>query len=69
VLTSRLFVPTLQLIYAASEQMPPFLVITDVADYTLMSVAFGIMLIAGLLILISVLRKLKPDQVLKLGED
>ncbi|MCL2820028.1 MAG: hypothetical protein FWD38_04260 [Oscillospiraceae bacterium] len=69
VLTSRLFAPALQLIYLSSEQIPPFLTVVNKSDYIVMISAFAGMLIAGLAILIIMIRRLKPDQVLKLGED
>jgi len=69
ILASRLFVPTLQLIYSASEQIPPFLTTANRADYITLLLAFGGMLITGLIILIVMIRRLKTDQVLKLGED
>jgi len=69
ILTSRLFVPTLQLIYSVSEQVPPFLTTAVRSDYTTLLVAFGGMLVAGLTVLIVMIRRLKTDQVLKLGED
>jgi len=69
ILASHLFVPTLQLIYAASEQVPPFLITADISDYVVLLTTFGGMLVLGLLILAVMLRRLKPDQALKLGED
>ena len=69
ILTSRLFIPTLQLIYSASEQVPPFLTTAVRSDYITLLSAFGGMLIAGLTVLIVMIRRLKTDQVLKLGED
>ena len=69
ILTSRIFVPALQLIYLAPEQVPPFLLIVSRSDYTALLLTFGGMLITGLTILIFMIRRLKPDQALKLGED
>ena len=69
ILTSRLFVPTFQLLYSASEQVPPFLTTSTRSDYMILISAFGGMLIAGLTVLTAMIRRLKPDQVLKLGED
>jgi len=68
-LASYLFVPTLQLIYAASEQIPPFMTTANKADYVALSIAFGAMLIAALAVLTVMIRRLKTDQILKLGED
>jgi putative ABC transport system permease protein len=69
ILASRLFVPTLQLIYSASEQIPPFITTFNRSDYAVLLITFGSMMIAGLTILTMMIRRLKPDQVLKLGED
>jgi len=69
ILTSKLFAPTLQLMYSASEQIPPFLITAARSDYAVLLSAFGGMLIVGLTVLTIMIRKLKPDQVLKLGED
>jgi len=69
VLTSRLFVPALQLIYLPSEQIPPFLTLVNRADYIILFSTFGGMFIAGLLILTVMIKRLKTDQALKLGED
>ena len=69
VLASRIFVPALQLIYLTSEQIPPFITRVNTSDYTVLLSAFCLMLITGLIILIAMIRRLKPDQALKLGED
>jgi len=68
-LASRLFVPMLQLIYAPSEQTPPFMITISPSDYAAIFIAIGSMLITGLVVLSVMIRKLKVDQVLKLGED
>jgi len=69
VLASILYVPTLQLIYSASEQVPPFSITVNSSDYAALLLAFSGMLISGLSVLVVMIRRLKPDQVLKLGED
>jgi putative ABC transport system permease protein len=69
IIASRLFVPTLQFIYSASEQVPPFLTTASRSDYITLLSAFGVMLAAGLIILTVMIRRFKIDQILKLGED
>ena len=69
ILANRLYVPILQMIYTPAELMPPFLITASFADYTTLLAAFGAMLIVGMSILIVMIKRLKPDQVLKLGED
>ena len=68
-LASRIFVPALQHIYPVSEQVPPFYTTVSRSDYTVLLSAFGSMLLTGLVVLIIMIRRLKPDQALKLGED
>jgi len=68
-IASRLFVPALQLIYSASEQVPPFLTTANRSDYITLLSAFGAMLAAGIIILTVMIRRFKTDQILKLGED
>jgi len=69
VLTSNLFVPTLQLMYPVSEQIPPFRASANWSDLILLLSTVGVMLIVGLFILTMIIRRLKVDQILKLGED
>jgi len=69
VMASRIFVPALQLLYLVSEQVPPFLLTVSRSDYTSLLLTFSGMLVTGLFILIIMIRRLKPDQALKLGED
>jgi putative ABC transport system permease protein len=69
VLTGYLFVPTLQHMYSASEQVPPFVVTIQQSDLTMLFLTLGGMLAIGLTVLFVIVRKLKVDQVIKLGED
>jgi len=47
----------------------PFLTTVSRSDYVVLLITFGGMLFAGLTVLTVMIRQLKPDQVLKLGED
>jgi len=69
ILTGRIFVPALQSIYKTTEQVPPFLTVLNRFDYAVLFTAFGGMLITGLVILFVMIKRLKIDQVLKLGEE
>jgi len=69
ILTSRLFVPTLQLMYPVSEQIPPFRASANLSDIVILLSTVGAMLVVGLFVLAMTIRRLKIDQILKLGED
>ena len=69
VITGQLFVPTLQLMYSVSEQVPPFVVTINRSDFVMLFSTLGGMLIIGLSVLFIIIRQLKVDQVIKLGED
>ena len=69
VLTGYLFVPTLQFMYSASEQVPPFVVNVNQSDFAMLFSTLAGMLIIGLAVLFIIIRQLKVDQVIKLGED
>ncbi len=68
-LASYLFVPLLQVVYSASEQVPPFRVIVYSGDYLRIFVILGLMLVVGSAVLGYIISKVKMDQALKLGED
>jgi len=69
ILASRLFVPMFQIIYTPHELVPPFLITFDRSDYNAIYIALGAMIITGLLVLAVIIKRLKVDQILKLGED
>ena len=68
-LTSRLFVPMFQLSMQTSNQVPPFQVIFDPRDQLQMYIIVTVMLGTGLLILGTMLSRIKIHQAVKLGED
>jgi len=68
-ISSRLFVPIIQLAYTASEKVIPFKVITQTDDYVRLIVITGIMIVACMAILGVIVSKIKITQALKLGED
>jgi putative ABC transport system permease protein len=68
-ITSKIFVPFLQVAYNASNQVPPFRVISEGDDRVKLYVMLGIMIFIGLLILGNILTRIKINQAIKLGED
>ena len=66
---SQLFVPLLQVVYSASELIPPFRVIMERADYLKVYMIIGAMLAAAFAVLGTLISKIKIAQALKLGED
>ncbi|MGN1073842.1 MAG: ABC transporter permease [Eubacteriales bacterium] len=67
--TSEMFVPMMQLVYAASHQVPPFVVVMQRSDYYKIYGVIGFILLAGFLVLSRIIASIKIDQALKLGED
>lgn len=69
VLASRLFVPLLQYVGLTGSNVPPFIVVLNQADYIRTLSIAGVMLAFGLAVLFISVRRLKMNQVIKLGED
>ena len=68
-LSCRLFLPLLQVVGAAAEQVPPFRLVAALKDYIkLYSVVF-VMLAGGFAFIGMMVSKIKVAQVIKLGED
>ena len=67
--SSRLFVPLIQLSYNASEQVIPLLLFAERRDYAGLFGIIGLMIVVCLAILGVIVSKLKITQALKLGED
>ena len=68
-LTSDLFVPMLQMVFASNVQVPAFLVVATRADYLKIYAIIGCILAVGFGTLSRILAKMRIDQALKLGED
>lgn len=66
---SNLFVPLLQVVYSAAEQVPPFKVVAYAGDYLRIFAILFVMLVIGSTVLGYIISKIKMDQALKLGED
>lgn len=67
--SSKLFVPLLQIAGMSVEQVPPFRVTSNINDYLKLYVVLFIMIISGFIILGSIISKINMNQALKLGED
>ncbi len=63
------FVPLLEMVYSAADQVPPFHVVASRSDYLKIYAIIGIMLAAGVGILGALINKIKVAQAIKLGED
>lgn len=68
-LASRIFIPMLQLVYGAQQQVPPFRVVSEQADYIRLCFIVGVMLLTVFIILRRIVVKINMSQALKLGED
>jgi putative ABC transport system permease protein len=64
-----LFVPLLQLTASAAEQVPPFHVTSDPADYVRLFAVAGTFLAAGLAVLTAIAFRIRIAQAIKLGEE
>jgi len=68
-ISSRLFVPIIQLAYTASDKVIPFMVVTFSDDYIRLITITGIMIVTCMAILGVLVSRIKITQALKLGED
>lgn len=69
VLSSRLFVPLIQVTYAADDQVLPLRLITDRADAFKLFGVIAVMLLVCVIVLIRNIASMKIANALKLGED
>ncbi len=67
--TGDMFIPLLQIMYSSVDQVPPFKIMANGADYLKIYAVIGIMISMGFLILWRIISKIKIDQAVKLGED
>jgi putative ABC transport system permease protein len=68
-ISSRLFVPLIQISFAASEQSIPLLIVTENRDYANLFITIGTMIAVCLVVLGVFISRIKIAQALKLGED
>ena len=64
-----LFVPLLQVVYAAVDQVPPFRVASEIGDLLRIYVVAGVLLVLGAGLFRTLLARLDIHQALKLGEE
>jgi len=64
-----IFIPMLEMVYSAYQQVPPFRVTADIGDYVKVLGIAGVMLFVGLVFLYWLVRSINVHQVLKMGED
>ncbi|MDP4088576.1 MAG: FtsX-like permease family protein, partial [Bacillota bacterium] len=65
----KLFVPLLQITGSSEKYVPPFKVTEFVGDYVRLYAYLFLMLVAGLLVLRYIIKRININQALKLGED
>ena len=68
-ISSRLFVPLIQIAYSPSIQLVPLMIVTETRDYVNIFSVIGIMITICLVMLGVLVSKIKIAQALKLGED
>ena len=68
-ITSDIFVPVFQSMYAIEDQIPPFIVSASASDYIKIYILIVIMLGGGFAILGGIIRRININKALKLGED
>ncbi len=68
-IAAKVFVPMLQMVYSAQQQVPPFRVVASPDDYIKIYIIIGAMLVVGFTILGVLLSRIRVAQALKLGED
>lgn len=68
-MVSAVFIPFFQITYSAFEQVPPFVIITNIMDHIKLLIVIAIMFAIGVAILVRLVFKVNISQALKLGED
>lgn len=69
ILSSRLFIPLIQIAYTSADQMIPLEIISEGSDYVRLFVIIGLAILVCMFILGWLISKIKISQALKLGED
>ena len=67
--SALLFVPLLQVVYAAADQVPPFRVASEIGDLLRIYAVAGVLLVLGTVLFRTLLARLDIHQALKLGEE
>ena len=66
---SDLFVPLFQVLYNATDQVPPFVVISQRSDYIKLYCIVLVMLLVGFVVIARLIKSININKALKLGED
>ncbi len=66
---SDLFVPLFRVLYNVTDQVPPFVVISDRGDYIKLYCIVLVMLLVGLIVIARLIKSININKALKLGED
>jgi hypothetical protein len=69
VLTSKLFVPLIQIAYSSADQVIPIEIVSESSDYVRLFAVIGVVILICMAILGVLISKIKISQALKLGED
>lgn len=69
ILTSRLFVPLIQIAYSSADQVLPMEIVSDASDYLRLFTVIGTVILICMMVLGLLISKIKISQALKLGED
>lgn len=69
ILTSKLFVPLVQIAYSSADQVIPIEIISKGSDFVRLFAVIGAVILICMGILIALVSKIKISQALKLGED
>ena len=68
-LTSKLFIPLIQIAYSSADQVLPLELVSISEDYVRLFVVIGAVILLCMAILVGLISKIKIAQALKLGED
>ncbi len=68
-IVSKLFVPILQVSADAADQVPPFRMMFELSDLFKILVVVLLIIVLGLVVLSTIIKKMNVNQTLKLGED
>ena len=69
ILTSKLFVPLIQIAYSSADQVIPMEIVSESSDYIRLFLVIGVGILLCMVILGWLISKIKITQALKLGED
>lgn len=67
--SSHLFIPLLEVVYSAAQQVPKFIIVYDLMDYSKVLITTGLTVTISMVILIVQIGRINVKQVIKLGED